>query len=104
MATKKSTENEVKDINVSLNLKTIQIPIRGIAPLIVSRFDEKSKQQIEESAPGKLKQGSKKKVTSPEEQYEKSIYYLSDGSVPASLRWHSKPLWFVRLKRYTACR
>lgn len=76
MATKK--EAEVKDIKVSLELKTMRIPIEGIAPLIVSRFDEKSKRQIEESAPGKLKQG-KKKVDEPEEQYLRSLYVLSDG-------------------------
>lgn len=79
MATaKKKAEPEVKEINVSLELNIITIPIKGIAPLIVSRFDEKSKTQIAESAPGKAKQG-KKKVDTPEEQYEKSVYYLSDG-------------------------
>lgn len=80
MATTKKTE--VKNVSVSLNLKTIQIPIEGIAPLIVSRFDEKSKRQIDEigKADTGLKQGGKKKhIESPEEQYERSIYYLSDG-------------------------
>lgn len=78
MATKKTKESEVKDIIVNLNLKTISIPIEGIAPLIVSRFDEKSKQQIEESG-AELKQGKKKKIADPKEQYEKSIYYFEDG-------------------------
>ena len=82
MATKKTKEEEVKKISVSLNLKTITIPIEGVSPLIMSRFDEKSKQQIEEigKAEKGLKQGGKKKnIANPEEQYEKSIYYLSDG-------------------------
>ena len=80
MATKKTTEPTAKDITVNLNLKTISIPIEGIAPLIMSRFDEKSKQQIEESGPGKLKQGKGKKAApSPEEQYQRSIYYFADG-------------------------
>ena len=81
MATKK-TEATVKDIVVSLNLKTIQVPIVGIAPLIVSRFDEKSKRQIEESGKAEkgLKQGGKKKnIADPQEQYENSIYYFADG-------------------------
>lgn len=81
MATKK-TEATEKQIVVSLNLKTIQVPIEGIAPLIVSRFDEKSKQQIEESGKAEkgLKQGGKKKnIADPKEQYEKSIYYFADG-------------------------
>lgn len=78
--TTKATESEVKNISVSLELRTIQIPIEGIAPLIVSRFDEKSKQQIQESAPTKLSQGKKKKgIEEPEDQYKKSIYYMSDG-------------------------
>lgn len=80
MATKKTAAAapEVQQINVSLNTNTIRIPIVGVAPLIMSRFDEKSKTEIAEKAPGKLKQG-KKAVASPEEQYEKSIYHLSDG-------------------------
>lgn len=79
MATKKTQEAQ-KDIIVSLNLKTIEVPIEGISPLIVSRFDEKSKQQIEESGKAGLKQGGKKKnIIDAEDQYEKSIYYLSDG-------------------------
>lgn len=81
MATKKN-ESEVKNISVSLNLKDIYIPIVGISPLIVSRFDEKSKQQIEEigKAETGLKQGGKKKnIVDPKEQYEKSIYYFADG-------------------------
>lgn len=80
--TKKAKENEVKDIVVELNLKTISIPIVGVAPLIVSRFDEKSKQQIEEIGQVEqgLKQGGKKKnIANPQEQYEKSIYYFADG-------------------------
>ena len=82
MATKKKTENEEKNITVSLNLKTVSIPIESISPLIVSRFDEKSKQQIAEigEAAKGLKQGGKKKnITDPEEQYRKSIYYFADG-------------------------
>lgn len=81
MATKTKSE-ETKDIRVSLNIKQIKVRIVGVAPLIVSRFDEKSKQQIEESgkADKGLKQGGKKKnIADPQEQYEKSIYYFADG-------------------------
>lgn len=82
MATATKKTDEVKDIITELNLKTITFGIEGISPLIVSRFDEKSKQQIEEI--GKVEQGlkqggKKKKIADPQEQYEKSIYYLSDG-------------------------
>ena len=44
---KKKIENtQEKEINVSLNLKTITVPIRGISPLIVSNFNAKSQQEI----------------------------------------------------------
>lgn len=80
MATKKA--NEAKDIQVSLNIKSISIPIIGISPLIVSRFDAKSARQIEENARAAtgLKQGGKKKnIATPEEDYESSLYYFADG-------------------------
>lgn len=78
----KAKNEETKDIRVSLNIKQIKVRIVGVAPLIVSRFDEKSKQQIEESGKAEkgLKQGGKKKnIADPQEQYEKSIYYFADG-------------------------
>ena len=74
-------ENEAMDIIADLNLETITFNIEGIAPLIVSRFDEKSKQQIAEigEAEQGLKQGGKKKnIANPEEQYKNSIYYFDD--------------------------
>ena len=80
MATKKKEEE--KEIKVALNLKTITIPIRGTAPLIVSRFDDKSvRQMIENGKADKgLKQGGKKKnIADPKEDYENSIYYFSDN-------------------------
>ena len=80
MATKAKKTEEVKDITVSLEVKTIRIPIEGISPLIMNRFDEKSKQQIEESAPGMKQGGKKKNIVPPEEQYERSIHYCTDGS------------------------
>lgn len=109
MATKKVKETETP-ILVHLNVKTIQIPIVGTSPLIVSRFDEKSKQQIEESGATGLKQGGKKKnIISPEEQYEKSIYRLSDGKncglpavafkaamVTAAYRTYGRPMTITR--------
>ena len=85
MATKKEKEAAEKQITVSLNLKTIKVPIVGVSPLIVNRFDEKSRRQIEEigKAETKLKQGGKKKnISDPEEDYHKSIYYCADGKTP----------------------
>ena len=83
MATKKTTKaDEAKEIDVELNLKTIKVPIVGVSPLIVSRFDEKSKQQIAEIGATEqgLKQGGKKKnIADPEDQYKRSLYVFEDG-------------------------
>lgn len=112
MAAKKTSENEVKNIVANLNLETISFNIEGIAPLIVSRFDEKSKQQIEEIGKVEqgLKQGGKKKnIADPKEQYEKSIYYFEDGKtygfpavafkaamVTAAYRTYGRPMTVTR--------
>jgi len=77
---KKEETTQTKDINVTLNLKTITIPIKGISPLIVSKFDHKSQQEIIEKAPGKAKQG--KKISTPEEEYLNSLYLMPDGKTP----------------------
>lgn len=82
MAAKAKKTEETKDITVSLNIKTIKIPIEGVSPLIVSRFDPKSIRQMVESGEAEkgLKQGGKKKnIADPKEDYENSIYYFADG-------------------------
>lgn len=113
MATaKKTKDNEVHEIITELNLKTIEFTVEGIAPLIVSRFDEKSKQQIEDIAKAEqgLKQGGKKKnISDPQEQYKKSIYYFADGKtygfpavafkaamVTAAYRTYGRPMTTTR--------
>lgn len=112
MATKKQTQEPAKEIVATLNLRTIEIPIVGIAPLIVSRFDEKAKQQIEEIGKVELglKQGGKKKhIADPQEQYEKSLYVFEDGvtygfpavafkaaMVTAAYRTYGRPMTVTR--------
>lgn len=77
MASKK-IETEQKEIKVSLELNTISVPIKGIAPLIMYRFDEKSGEEMADNAPGRVKQKNRVVLT-PEEQYKRSIYYFADG-------------------------
>jgi len=76
-------KNETKVVKLyGLQFATIQIPIIGVSPLIVHRFDEKSKRQMDEAAEAEkgLKQGGKKKnIANPEEDFKSSLYYLSDG-------------------------
>lgn len=81
MAKKSETNIETAPIalGVDLKLKRITLHVEGTAPLIMSRFDEKCKTEIAEGK--EMKQG-KKQIAEPEEQYEKSIYYLSDGVTP----------------------
>ena len=74
---------EQKEIDVlKFETKMITIPIKGRTSLIMSKFSEKSKRQIQEigEAEKGLKQGGKKKhIADPQEQYEDSIHYLPDG-------------------------
>ena len=84
MARKKTTvsESEHKDINFSINLKTITVPIVGITPLIMHKFSTKSVQQLKEigEIESGMKQGGKKKnIANPEVDYLNSIYYFADG-------------------------
>lgn len=81
MAIKKK-EEEAAIAPVKLELRTIEIPIEGITSLIMHRFDSKTQKEIEEN--GKVETGlkaggKKKKIANPEEDYEASKYYLSDG-------------------------
>lgn len=80
MATKKEKSIETASLSLDMDLKfnRITIPVVGVAPLIMSRFDEKCQQEIAEST--EIKQGNKKKkIADPQEQYEKSINYFADG-------------------------
>ena len=81
MARKAKEETKVVKL-YGLQFATIQVPIVGVTPLIMHRFDEKSKRQMDEAAEAEkgLKQGGKKKnIADPKEDYENSIYYLSNG-------------------------
>lgn len=60
-----------------LPIETIRIPIRGISPLIVSRFDEKAKEQM--LAAQQTKTRKAKEPKDPEKEYERRRYRLPDG-------------------------
>lgn len=78
MATKKKTE-EV-EIITNLKINYCEFTIVGIAPLIVNCFGHGVEilDDNNESKEKGLKKAGKVKLT-PEEEYEKSLYYLSDG-------------------------
>lgn len=84
MATKKQTADDGEfGVEALLNIvkidrHTVEVPIRGTAPLIVHRFDEKAKQMMLDKQ--QLKSTSKKKeAKDPVECYELSMYRLPDG-------------------------
>lgn len=82
MAKKKKEEAAPQELNLKFELATVTIPVKGKTSLIMSRFSEKAKQQIQEigAAESGIKQGGKKKnIISPEDQYANSIHYMSDG-------------------------
>jgi len=82
MARPKKSESKTKDINASMNLKSITIPIVGTTPLIMHKFSSKSVTQLKEigEIESGMKQGGKKKnIADPEEDYQNSIYHFADG-------------------------
>lgn len=85
MATKKKTgteEPQTIDLNVSLDFEEITIPIVGVAPLIVNKFGHtaESVDEVWDNGDESKQKAKKKKIaTSPEEEFKKTIYYLSDG-------------------------
>ena len=62
-----------------IEIKTIQFRVRGTTPMIMSKFDEKSKQQMLEKQMKKATTG--KAAKNPVEQYENSMYKMSGGRI-----------------------
>lgn len=75
MTTKKQTETTIEIPKVEIAM--VKFRVRGITPLIVSRFSEKAKQMMLEKQMKKASAG--KEAKNPEEQYENSLYKFADG-------------------------
>lgn len=75
MTTKKQTETTIEIPKVEIAM--VKFRVRGITPLIVSRFSEKAKQMMLEKQMKKASSG--KEAKNPEEQYENSLYKFADG-------------------------
>jgi hypothetical protein len=75
MKTKKQTETTIEIPKVEIAM--VKFRVRGITPLIVSRFSEKAKQMMLEKQMKKASAG--KEAKNPVEQYENSLYKFSDG-------------------------
>ncbi len=75
MTTKKQTETTIEIPKVEIAM--VKFRVRGITPLIVSRFSEKAKQMMLEKQMKKASSG--KEAKNPVEQYENSLYKFADG-------------------------
>ena len=65
---------EVKEFSIN----EVQIPIVGISPLIVHKFSEKARKQIEEKQAGKA-QNKKHDIRDPQADYEGAKHISADG-------------------------
>jgi len=59
-----------------LPTSTMLVPIRGTAPLIMSRFSEKAREMMLKGQQGEARA---KRVRNPDEEYERAFYLLSDA-------------------------
>lgn len=57
-----------------INIKTVEITIKGKTPLIVNNFDEKCKQQILDA---QLKKPKEKEVRNPMENFMRALYWIT---------------------------
>jgi len=59
-----------------LDVKNINIKIKGLSPLIMHRWDEKAKREMLDK---QMKKTVKRAAKDPEAQFEASVYKLEDG-------------------------
>ena len=73
-------ESKKKEVMITIpkiEIDVVKFKVRGITPLIVHKFSEKSKQQILDKQMKKASTG--KEAKDPQQQYEGSLYKFSDG-------------------------
>jgi len=75
---KKKQQNEETAITIpKIEIDVVKFKVRGITPLIVSKFSEKAKQMMLDKQMKKASAG--KEAKDPQKQYEESLYKFSDG-------------------------
>ena len=65
---------ELKD----LKIRTVEIPIIGTSPLIIHKFSDKTRREMEEKQQGKSKV-AKHSIKVPEEDFENAKHYSPEG-------------------------
>jgi len=73
---KKKEQDDVLTIP-KIEIDTVKFKVRGITPLIVSKFSEKAKQMMLDKQMKKASAG--KEAKDPQKQYEESLYKFADG-------------------------
>lgn len=82
--TASKTPAEAAIVIPAINLRTISIPVVGVTPLIMHKFDEKAMRMIEAKQQGKAQQ--KKAPKQPKDLYRAAIYFDENGdyAMPAT--------------------
>jgi hypothetical protein len=81
------------------NMQTMTINIEGDAPLVMHRFAEKAKKEIEKKQAQRSSMGRKggaKEARNPQQEYEQAAYQTKDG-------WYGIPTTAFRASMIRAC-
>lgn len=60
-----------------LDIRTVEIKIRGLSPIILHRWSDKAKKEMLNK---QMKRTTGKQAKDPEEQFEESVYRIDDGT------------------------
>lgn len=77
---KNSNLKELESGNLEIpgiDIRTVAFKVKGVSPLIVNHFSEKTRTELKEKVEGKAKKGREVRV--PEEIYENCQYWFKDG-------------------------
>lgn len=100
MAAKKTAEQVVELLPI--NISEFEVKVVGTSPLIVHRFSEKAKKQIEDKQQKKAKQA--KEARDPNAEYVASLYaFPGDVAGVEGCRYGIPAVWF-KLAMVGACR
>lgn len=94
---KEQNPKEEKIVIPPIRLKTMKVTINGVTSLLVNRFDEKSRQEIEDSYRGKAKNKAQPKT--PEEEFRASLY-----PIPGKKNLYGIPESGIKNCAVSACR
>lgn len=94
----KTETNKERKISIPpIDFRTVQITLEGETPLLVHKFSEKSKREMDEKTQGFAKQ--KKAPRNPEAEFKASLY-----TMPGKKNKYGIPASGVKLCAVSACR